>query len=161
MKEPREEEDLEEYEWVTRHTWHSWRERYVRNQEVLDPIIDQYVEEYPPEERVVDRRDRRFGRRAIRRKRLHETNDESEDDAEDETDIDSEEVPDKPVHSKHPKHPLDIINSRRRTTFGHSHGQRDRNTVIKQNKLSQDKGKGRATEITPPLEEDLISFNDE
>ena len=158
MKEPRDDDDLDEYDWVKRHSWHSWRERYVRNQAVLDPIIDEFVAVYPPEDRVVDHRDRRFRRPALRQKRLRESNDESEDDSEDGSDIDPEEVSDEPVQSRHPKRLRHIENSGRRTT---SHGQRDRNTELKQNKLSQDKGKGRATEITPPLEEDLISFHEE
>ncbi|KAJ7601379.1 hypothetical protein DFH06DRAFT_1026243, partial [Mycena polygramma] len=28
------------YEWVTRHTWQSWRERYKKNASRLDPLID-------------------------------------------------------------------------------------------------------------------------
>ncbi|TBU29335.1 hypothetical protein BD311DRAFT_720911 [Dichomitus squalens] len=37
-----------EFGWARRHTWHSWRERYRKNDARLDPIIDQIVAANPP-----------------------------------------------------------------------------------------------------------------
>ncbi|KAI0304715.1 hypothetical protein BC826DRAFT_977866 [Russula brevipes] len=37
-----------EYAWVTRHTWQSWRERYKKNSQRLDTIIQAIVEQKKP-----------------------------------------------------------------------------------------------------------------
>lgn len=41
----------DEYEWVNRHTWQSWRERYKRHQEEFDPIIERMAEQLNPSPR--------------------------------------------------------------------------------------------------------------
>jgi hypothetical protein len=55
-------DDLLEYEWVTRHPWQSWRERYVKKKVTMDPIIDAFVRVYSPQERVIGHRDRLYER---------------------------------------------------------------------------------------------------
>ncbi len=37
-----------EYSWVTRHTWQSWRERYKKNSQRLDTLIQAIVEQKKP-----------------------------------------------------------------------------------------------------------------
>jgi hypothetical protein len=37
-----------EYAWVTRHTWQSWRERYKKNSQRLDTLIQAIVEQKKP-----------------------------------------------------------------------------------------------------------------
>jgi hypothetical protein len=37
-----------EYAWVTRHTWQSWRERYKKNSQRLDALIQAIVEQKKP-----------------------------------------------------------------------------------------------------------------
>ncbi|KDQ59927.1 hypothetical protein JAAARDRAFT_33515 [Jaapia argillacea MUCL 33604] len=34
--------------WTRRHTWQSWRERYIKNSERMDALIDECVKDYPP-----------------------------------------------------------------------------------------------------------------
>jgi hypothetical protein len=42
--------NLKGYEWVTRHTWQSWREYYKKNQAALDAKIDENARLFPPPE---------------------------------------------------------------------------------------------------------------
>ena len=42
-------EDPEEYGWVTRHTWQSWRNRYNKNVSRFNAMIDAYVKMERPE----------------------------------------------------------------------------------------------------------------
>ncbi|TCD70570.1 hypothetical protein EIP91_002600 [Steccherinum ochraceum] len=59
-----ENQDWEEWKWVKRHTWHSWRERYKKNKGEFDQRIEDYLEINPPpaDLKGVDHRDRRRGR---------------------------------------------------------------------------------------------------
>jgi hypothetical protein len=42
--------NLKGYEWVTRHTWQSWREHYKKNQAALDAKIKENIRLFPPPE---------------------------------------------------------------------------------------------------------------
>ncbi|KAH7924079.1 hypothetical protein BV22DRAFT_1035591 [Leucogyrophana mollusca] len=74
--------DPEEYAWVNRHTWHSWRERYQKKSSILDPIIIKKVAELDGVglRLAVDPRSRRHGRGGrTRRRSLEEETEEEEE----------------------------------------------------------------------------------
>ncbi|KAI0823869.1 hypothetical protein BC628DRAFT_485268 [Trametes gibbosa] len=83
-----------DYQWVTRHTAQSWRERYKVHQERLDPLIEELVLQNPPPEdgngiRPFDRRVNRKGLFALAQ--VQEAEDgEIEFDREDEEDAEEQ-----------------------------------------------------------------------
>ncbi|KAF9446341.1 hypothetical protein P691DRAFT_733514 [Macrolepiota fuliginosa MF-IS2] len=74
--------------WAKRHTAESWRERYKKNRERLDPIIARYAAQYPPEPPALYNLSRRFNKNPKRALKfterfdddIIELTDESEED---------------------------------------------------------------------------------
>ena len=62
LQAPRSGDDIQEYGWVNRHTWQSWRERYVKHKQYFNRMIDEIVADLPLEQLINDPRDGRFGR---------------------------------------------------------------------------------------------------
>ncbi len=79
-------QDLKHYGWVRRHTWQSWRNRYVKNQEELDPKIDKYLKENPHCKEGKGRYRLSRTNRQKRRAQSEEDDDEDEDEEEDDED---------------------------------------------------------------------------
>ncbi|EIW60963.1 uncharacterized protein TRAVEDRAFT_46200 [Trametes versicolor FP-101664 SS1] len=73
------------YEWAARHTWESWKERYKKRFEIMDPIIDEIVRQNPPPAdgkgvRPYDRRVNGQGQFALLNKQALMEEEEEEDE---------------------------------------------------------------------------------
>ena len=78
------------------HTWHSWRERYKKNPERFDEMIDEIVARgnRPPDAKVIYPMDRRLStRHLVAQTRLDKPDAEVEDSGTDEDGFESDEQP--------------------------------------------------------------------
>ena len=78
---------MPELEWAKRHTWQSWRERYRKNRERLDPVIDELVKKRPPPTDgkglfPYDRRANKHRLNAFMRAQMREEDEDEDDDEE-------------------------------------------------------------------------------
>ncbi|TFK76205.1 hypothetical protein BDN72DRAFT_953988 [Pluteus cervinus] len=74
-------EERESCQWVKRHTWQSWQNRYKKNQKRFDQMIEDLVGMNPPDEARTYYRDRRLGVGSNRRgskKQYYEEEEEEE-----------------------------------------------------------------------------------
>lgn len=81
-------QDPEHYGWVRRHTWQSWRNRYVKDQDRFDPKIDRFVKRNPHYKEGKGRY--RLSRRSHRKRRAYSESEEEEEG--EEIDVDNGEL---------------------------------------------------------------------
>lgn len=73
------------FQWAKRHTFQSWRQRYVKSIPKFDKAIERYAKRNPPSQKQIYHRDRRLG--AGSKKRVYQL---SDDDSEQEDEIEAE-----------------------------------------------------------------------
>lgn len=128
----------DEYEWVTRHTWQSWRERYKTRQDEFDPAIQRIAEQLNPSPRRTYDLNRKAAKTYRSRQRAHSDDDEEDDD--DGVDIEELRAPRRRRNSTDDERP-----ARRRS-------RRTENEDVPEEppSPSQNKGKQRARERSVP-----------
>jgi hypothetical protein len=164
-KAPEDDDDIQEYEWVNRHPWRSWRERYVKNKRRFNRLIDRFVARQPLAPRVVDRRERRARRSDVisevdsdHERLFSEDEDIQHADNHDATPAGS---PDNTRGSRtgkrhasgRSKSPIDLSSKRRRTANNREKISKRRSDEPSQGR-KQEKGKGRADPFTPISQKD-------
>ncbi|KAJ7438499.1 hypothetical protein FB451DRAFT_160259 [Mycena latifolia] len=82
--------DPKEYGWVLRHTWQSWRERYKKNQERFDRVIEEQIVPLGVAPHQMYNLSRKAPRRSGGNRAMEEEEEESENENEDENENENE-----------------------------------------------------------------------